>query len=245
MRTAAELSEGARVGLAAKRVFFGHQSVGTDIMDGVRDLVRDGKARGLRVLTVDGATTAGGGFFADALVGRNEHPETKTDGFAALLRERLGPRLDIAFHKYCFVDAGPETDLASVFGHYRDTMAGLKASFPAVTFVHVTMPLMTAQSGPRAGIKSIFGRAPAGYEANLRRETFNEMMRREYSGREPVFDLAALESTEPGGQAVTTSFRGVTAPALFEGYTTDGGHLNAAGRRRIAETLLVFLSGLE
>ena len=87
-------------------------------------------------------------------------------------------------------------------------------------------------------------RIPAGYEDNPRREQFNERLRREYSGREPLFDLASIESTTALGVRQEARFKGVGGPALLPAYTTDGGHLNEMGRRRAAEELVVLLAEL-
>jgi hypothetical protein len=238
------LTETAKARLATQRIFFGHQSVGGNIMDGVGDLVREQPTLGLRVLGLDGVRSMEGGFFAHAKVGQNEHPATKTDEFAKLLADGLASRVDIAFHKYCYVDFGQSTDVAAVFDHYRNTMARLRESFPTVTFVHVTVPLTAVQSSPIAVIKGLLGRIPAGYEDNFHREQFNERLRREYSGREPVFDLASVESTTVLGRKQTAYFKGVGGPALLAVYTSDDGHLNEVGRRRVAEELVVLLAEL-
>lgn len=244
MRTIAELTEAGADRLAAKRVFFGHQSVGANIMDGVAELIRERPDLKLKVLDLDSARGAVGGFFAHARLGANGKPMTKTDDFARVIDGGQLSALDIAFHTYCYVDIVESSDIAALFAHYRETMARLRAAHPGVRFVHVTVPLTEVQSGPKAVVKKLLGRAPLGYLDNLRRERFNDMMRAEYSGREPVFNLAAVESTGPNGEAGTISFGGVSGKALLPMYTVDGGHLNELGRRRAAEELIVFLADL-
>ena len=76
------------------------------------------------------------------------------------------------------------------------------------------------------------------------RERFNELMRTTYADREPVFDLAAVESTRPDGSREVLDVGGSRAYALVSAYASDGSHLNEAGRRRVAEELLVFLARL-
>jgi hypothetical protein len=230
--------------LAHRRVFFGHQSVGTNIMEGVTDLLRERPALGLRVVPGDSAAD-GGAVFAHALVGRNGEPVLKTDAFASLLESGLGARVDVAFHKYCFVDFTPATDAAAVFAHYRATMARLRSEFPGVVFVHVTAPLVTTKvGGIRLALQRLVGRPPHRVQGNFVRERFNELMRREYAGHEPVFDLAGVESTRPDGSREGVEIGGRTAYALVPDYSTDGAHLNPVGRRRVAEALLVFLAEL-
>jgi hypothetical protein len=70
------------------------------------------------------------------------------------------------------------------------------------------------------------------------------MLRKEYTGKEPIFDLAALESTNPDGTRLSFTQNGKTAYALVPTYTTDGGHLNEQGRKLVAEQLLIFLASL-
>ena len=230
--------------LATKRIFFGHQSVGANIMDGVADVIRDEPRIGLRVAEGEAALAGGGGFFAHGPVGRNGDPGLKTDDFARLIEGPLRGKLDVAFHKYCYADISEATDVAAVFDRYQKTMARLRAEFPGVVFVHVTTPLVRVQSGPKATLKLLFGRSPGRYGGNFARERFNGLMRDAYRGREPLFDLATIEATRPDGgrEAIRSGSR--SGYALVPAYTADNSHLNEVGRRRVAEELLVFLARL-
>jgi len=227
--------------LRERRIWFGHQSVGGNIMEGAAELAASDPRLGLRVVEGEPGEP---GTLAHGSVGRNGEPGLKTDDFAARLEQGAAGRVDLAMHKYCYADIVDTTDVKRVFAHYRDTMERLRAEFPRVTFVHVTTPLVRVQSGPRAILKKLLGRAPLRYAANFRREDFNALMRAEYGGREPLFDLAELESTRPDGSRETIELHGRRAYALYPGYTSDGSHLNAAGRRRAAEALLALLAGL-
>jgi lysophospholipase L1-like esterase len=237
-----DVPDSAWTQLAARRIYFGHQSVGSNIMQGVTDLVAADPKLGLRVL--DSAPADSAGAFVHGDVGRNGEPARKTDDFARNLEDGSVGHPDIAFHKYCFADIVDTTNVEAVFAHYRDTMARLRAAHPSVVFVHVTSPLVRVQSGPVASLKLLLGRAPGRYPSNFKREAFNQLMRKEYAGREPLFDLAAVESTRPDGGRETIQLRGRTGYALFPGWTDDGSHLNAAGRKRAAEELLVLLARL-
>jgi hypothetical protein len=244
LRTIDELGSDTMRDLAARRIYFGHQSVGGNIMDGVDELGKHRASSLVRVVALDRLGTEPGGFFAHSKVGRNEHPGTKTDDFARLLDAGLGGRVDIAFHKYCYADIGEGTDVGPLFEHYRAIMSGLRERYPAVTFVHVTVPLMAVQSGWKSGVKKLLGRAPDHYQANFARERFNDRMRQQYAGREPLFDLAAYEALDGDGRPVAISLGSTSGRTLYQPLTVDGGHLNEAGRRRIAENLLVFLAEL-
>jgi hypothetical protein len=113
-----------------------------------------------------------------------------------------------------------------------------------VRFVHVTSPLTVVQSGPKALVKRMLGKPLGGSEANLARERFNALMREEYAGREPLFDLAAVESRRPDGRVVTFQAGGGRHPALAGEYASDGKHLNDLGARWAALHLLQTLAEL-
>lgn len=230
--------------LATKRLFFGHQSVGDNIMEGVGDIVRAEPRIGLRVQAGESALDGGGGVFAHGRIGRNGDPGLKTDEFARLIEGPLRGKVDIAFHKYCYADLSETTDIPAVFDHYQKTMARLRAEFPEVVFVHLTTPLVRVQSGPKAALKLLLGRSPGRYGGNFARERFNDLMRDAYRGREPLFDLAAIESTRPDGRREAIRSGSRSGYALVPAYTTDNSHLNEVGRRRVAEELLVFLARL-
>ena len=238
-----EVPDSAWASLGARRIFFGHQSVGANIMEGVAGLVAAEPRPGLRVVTDPGALDAGGAFLHGP-VGRNQDPGAKTDDFAARVEGPLAGRLDVAFHKYCYVDVNAATDVPALFERYRRTMERLAAGHPGVTFVHVTVPLVTVPAGTTASLKRMLGRTPGRATDNLARQRFNELMRGAYAGREPLFDLAAIESTRPDGSRETFGSGADRAYALVPAYASDGSHLNEAGRRRVAEELLVFLARL-
>ena len=238
-----DVPDSAWAALAAKRVYFGHQSVGANIMEGVADLVAAEPRLGLRVVT-DAAALEAGGAFLHGPVGRNGDPGGKTDDFAARLDGPLAGRVDVAFHKYCYVDVTAASDVPALFERYRAGMARLAAAHPHVVFVHVTAPLVTVPGGAAAGVKRLLGRTPGRAADDLARERFNQLMREAYAGREPLFDLAAVESTRPDGSREAIAAGGARAYALVPAYASDGSHLNEAGRRRVAEALLVFLARL-
>jgi hypothetical protein len=226
--------------LAGKSVFFGHQSVGANILEGVRDLERDGAGAGLAVIRlVDPKDMKGPGLF-HAPVGENDDPVSKIRSFQRIVEGGVGEAADIAFFKFCYVDIVWKTDVRRLFEEYRRVMTGLRRQYPRVTFVHVTVPLATTTPWPKAQLKRLLGRD----ENNINRSKFNDLLREEYRGREPVFDLAKVESTRPGGGRATYIQGDKVYESLAAEYTDDGGHLNAVGRIVVARELLRFLESL-
>jgi hypothetical protein len=135
------------------------------------------------------------------------------------------------------VDFHEGIDPAAVLEAYRAALATLRVRHPRTVFVHVTAPLTAADRWPRALAKRLLGRERSA-AGNARRERYNALLRDAYAGREPLFDLAALESRCPDGTRSTEPWRGGDVPALCPEYTDDGGHLNVTGRVRAARALL-------
>lgn len=225
--------------LSRARIFFGHQSVGMNVIDGLRALASE-QGVPLRIVERASATGMTPGTFAHGFVGTNGAPWTKLDGFEAALGPASADDPDLALVKLCFVDFDANTDVAALFARYQATMARLKAAHPRTVFVHVTVPLTTAEHGPRDFVKRLLGRTTSA-TVNARREAFSDMLRAAYAGREPLFDLARVESTTPGGHVETGTWKGRAVPALVPAYTSDGAHLDAIGARRAAADLLAVL----
>ena len=68
------------------------------------------------------------------------------------------------------------------------------------------------------------------------------MLRKQYDGKEPLFDLAKIESTLTDGMRLSYKKDGKSIFALIPDYTHDGGHLNEYGRKIVAEQLLIYLA---
>jgi hypothetical protein len=211
--------------IAHAPIYFGHQSVGANILEGVRQLA-DGAGVPLHIAH---------GFLAE-----NGEPLRKLASFKSALGE--GSHVDIALMKFCYVDVNSDTDASALFERYRTAIAELRAKNPRTTFVHVTLPLTTAQTGWKALAKRMLGRAPYGTIENLRREEYNTLLRRAFRGREPIFDLARVESTAPDGTTASVNWNGTSAPVMVAAYTDDGGHLNAKGKLLAARELIAVLA---
>lgn len=235
----AEAQDGARHDLevvAGRTIFFGHQSVGTNLLEGLRELaaqeglplrIQEGRGAELRAVT-------------HATLAENGDPDRKLRSFEEAVGAGAVP--DVALMKFCYVDVGERTDAGALFARYQAMIHGLRARLPRTTFVHVTVPLTAVQGGVKGLAKRALGRPPAGLLDDARREEFNALLRQAYQGREPVFDLARVESTAPDGTRRFVHWGGRDVPVLATEYTDDGGHLNAQGRLRAARALAAALA---
>ncbi len=209
------------------RVFFGHMSVGENILSGVTALSADRAAGAPQLVSFP----LGGplpevpqtGALVHTGIGDNGDPLGKLANFDRLLRSGLGDRVDVAVLKFCYIDINAGTDVDALARAYRTTLDTLERDYPQVTFLHSTAPLMAAPSGLKDTVKSWLGK-----DDNVARERYSALIRDAYPA-DRLFDIAAIEGTDPDG---------TRRPALYAGYTTDGGHLNEAASALVADEFL-------
>jgi hypothetical protein len=230
--------------LSKKKIFFAHQSVGNNIIKGINVVLNDNPKIKLNIIETKSQDDFSSPVFAHFRVGENFDPLSKNNDFSSMINDGIGQKTDIAFYKYCYIDINENTDVNALFSAYKENMISLKNKFPKVDFVHVTVPLVVVQSGPRAWVKKIIGRKIGGYDANIKRNEFNDLIRNEYNTAEPIFDLALFEATYPDGRLMTFKKNGKTYYSLIPDYASDGRHLNDKGSRFVAEQLLILLAEL-
>jgi hypothetical protein len=223
--------------LSRIKIFFGHKSVGQNILDGMKELA---PIQINRIKNPEDRIKQG---INHTYIGENSNPISKINDFKRYMDNGLGDNVDIAFFKLCYVDIDSNTDIQSLFKKYKDTMDYLKISYPDTTFFHVTTPLVAEQKGSiKSTVKRFFRMPIWGIHDNIKREEYNNILRDEYAGTELVFDLAYFESIELDGKRITYTFDGSKYYTLASSITNDGGHLNEAGKKFIAEQFLIFLA---
>ena len=231
--------------LATKRIFFGHQSVGYNVVEGLRDIMNEHKHIALNIVEASDLTPDRQPCFAHGTVGENRKPRSKIEAFVNTIDQNSDARIDIALMKLCYVDIEHDSDVDSIFQAYSAAMAQVDDRHPAIRVVHVTAPLESGYSSPKwrlkQSIRCLIG-WPTLFDDNLQRHRYNELLREEYGDTGSIFDLARAESTAPQGQSSYIEKTKATVPSLWIGYTDDGGHLNQLGRRKAAEQLLITLA---
>ncbi|WP_447949311.1 hypothetical protein [Microbacterium aurum] len=217
---------------ADTRMFFAHQSVGSNVLGGLAALAPE-------LHVVDAAESVGGveGIVVHAYVGVNGDPLSKLDDFATMIDGGAADGIDIALLKFCYVDVDAGTDVDAILEAYTSQIAAAQARHPATTFLYATVPLVTDRD-LRATVKSWLGRdAGMGPEDNAARQRFNEELRDRVAATGRLFDIAAVEAAMD--QSPTTRTReGETFYVLHEAYAADRGHLNDLGARAAAAELV-------
>lgn len=220
--------------LAQSRVYFGHQSVGRDILEGLDALAKENGVT-LRITEAPAGATDTLPGIIHSKVGRNREPASKCEAFNGFVSAHAGARWDAAAFKFCYVDLGEEAgrDAAKLLEMYKGAVASAKAAAPDLNLVHVTIPLKSDPLGMASTVKRALGMGTANDEDNIARNAFNDLLLAEY-GKDPVFDLARAESTRPDGSRTGFQRDGRTVYTLAKEYTYDEGHLNTAGKKWVA-----------
>lgn len=221
--------------LAKKRVVFGHQSVGANILAGVQSLAKEA---GVVYELMESRSAPRASGITHFKVGKNEDPMSKIKDFEDTLRGGAVQGADIALMKLCYVDIHSGTDVKALAEAYSSTLDRLSREFPDTVFVAVTVPLRTVQSGPKALLKRLMGREPGGYTDNSRRQEFNAILRNSFGRQGRLLDLAKYEAEGAGNH----QYKGQPLEVLNPALSDDGGHLNAMGERIVAAKVLKFFA---
>lgn len=224
----------ALIRVAKSRVFFAHQSVGDNIINGISEL------SGLFGIPIDileysqpapDPTPA----FVHARVGYNGNPASKLEHFAQLLDSGVGESVDVAILKFCYVDVTAATDTYALYHHYRQLLDTLGSRYPQLNMIHCTIPLTARRDSIKARIVWTLRGKDSVKADNRSRTAFNHLLRKHYEYDPLLFDLAQLET---GTTFYRESRPEPTTEFLHRTYTDDGGHLNQLGRKIIAEALV-------
>lgn len=233
--------------LRTKRVYFAHQAIGSEVITGLRELMRTRPAANLEIVayaepdTSDGQTHTS--FDAPAVVegpsGRRGNPERKIDEFVRFLRSSEGANIDIAMLKLCYGDIGRMTDTEQLFKKYMDAVEEIRRERPNIHLIHCTVPLKAEEHGAKARMKRWVGAGSAA--SNAARARFNDAVRTRFPA-EQILDIAKAESHRPDGTPMTVEHDKKLVPALCDEYTDDGANLNRRGQLLLAREFLVTLS---
>jgi hypothetical protein len=228
--------------LGAQRFFFGHQSVGGDLLAGLQEILAADPTIPLRVIESDDPSAMSEPGLYHYRIGENGVPHSKLEAFQSIVgADSSDP--STALIKFCYLDVAPGTDPRALFDSYQRTIAELRQKKPSLRIVHLTLPL-TSDRGTLFHWRTVVRGNTSMRELNWVREQYNQLLRATYGGTEPVFDLARLESRGPDGNPVTVRFRGSVVPVMASEWTYDGGHLTPEARRAMAEVFLATLAKL-
>lgn len=227
--------------LSDKKIYFGHQSVGRNILGGLESWLNETGAS-MEIVESRDFSNVPGAALVHFAVGQNGDPIGKVDDFVSMMDQVSEEEQALAFFKFCYVDFTSETDVERIYAHLKKNMLELEERYPQISFIASTVPYTGVQGGLRALAKKILGQAPYGALENIKRKEFNDLVMTDLSEILPVFDLGAAQTTRPDGSLESYRYKGEDYPCIPAFYRSDYGHLNASGSRIVSFNLLAFLA---
>ena len=222
----------------SQRILFAHMSVGEDILSGLA--LENSKLQEPIVVRKIEATsqinTQNTGI-SQIKIGANDQPTQKIANFRRFLfSNNNGKSFDLVGLKFCFVDITNKTDIHALLNEYNALVKNVKERYPHIKFVHFTVPLTTRYESLMGRIKKLV----LGDQDNIRRNSYNELLCETYKNQS-IIDIAKIESSYPDGSRMQHSYFETIHYSLIPAYTTDGGHLNDLGKKRVVAP---FVEGL-
>ena len=230
--------------LSQKKIFFGHQSVGFNIIDGIQDLMKEYPQIKLNIVELSNSKDLKNGILAHSRIGENTNPKLKIDSFVNFIDEGIGAKADAVALKLCYVDITANTIIDTVFTDYKNKVKKIKKKYQDLRIIHFTVPLTQKQTGLKVWIKRLIRKPVAGIEDNIKRNEYNDLLLKEFQGKDPILDIARIESTYPDLKRCFFEKDGKVYYSLLAEYTDDGGHLNDLGRKMVAEKFLILLANM-
>jgi len=231
--------------LAEKKIFFGHQSVGYNIIDGITDIINERDYIKLNVIEAREPSSFDQPVLAHSHVGMNTKPFSKIKRFVEIMDSGVGSKVDIAFFKFCYVDIMRDSNPQEIFNGYSAAVKELKDRYPNTKFLHVTVPIRSVPKGTKRNLKQtiklLIGK-PGFLEDNMMRRSYNDLLNNAYSKTGLFFDLALIESANASGFGCYALKGAEKISVMAPEYTEDGGHLNSLGKKKVAEQLLIILA---
>ncbi len=211
-------------------VYFEHASVGGNIVSGLDAMAA---ANAARYWVPKGSWSADTGTISSSTIswynsnsgfGDNNRSNpgfsAKISRFDSRIRTAgFAGAIDVASFKFCYIDNNYTGTAQLFFDSVKTVMEGLEAQYPGVKFFWWTMPLTTT--------------------GDLMTNNYNTLVRNYCSANNRyLLDIADIESHAPDGMKQTDG----NGEKLYSGYTSDGGHLNAAGSLKVAKAYWVILA---
>lgn len=241
-----EIPPATLASLAQKKIYFGHHSVGGNIIQGMKELMVTYPDIRLNIVETFNGADFEKGVFAHSAVGRNREPKSKIDEFSENIDKGIGGKAEIAGFKLCYADILWDTDIDEVLVEYSQAMTALKKNYPDLTIIHFTTPLSQQKMSWKRMVKKILRmNDPWRYGSNIKRNEYNNKLTETYQNTDIIFDIATIESTYPDGTRSSFEVDGKTYYSLVPEYTSDGGHLNEVGRKLLAEQFILLLASLD
>jgi hypothetical protein len=226
------------------RLNFAHESVCQNVVDGIRELAETQPGtQGDIIESCAPSTVNGPGIVRFAPEQKSESVSSNRD-FPAVGDSCSVSASAIVAIKYCDVDVTPSRDVPKFFGDDQVLVAEARLSHLPLMIAHAIVPLPSADTLNKATAQQVMGR-DVRRDLDVNRNAYNALVRRAYSGTEPIFELANAESTLPDGARTFFMVDKDTGFTLAEQYTAAGGRPNDHGKWNDAVVMLIALGSAQ
>ncbi len=233
--------------LSDKYIYFGHQSLGANILNGIQEIINiQNNGNHFSIISPPLPKHIDSPALYHSYIGTNLDPLSKINAFKnIILNEKLGKVLDIAFFKFCYVDIKKDSDIKAIFTNYKETIEEIQFTYPNLRIIHFTAPIkahqIKFQKNLVKGMKYMVKNKILGDLDNVKRNQYNQIFRGQFDDNGNLFDLAELECQNNDNTEANFKYGNKNYSCLSIDLTDDGGHLNHQGQLKIGSDLLKFL----
>ena len=222
-------------------IYFGHKSVGNNIIEGIRTIARDNKRNDIIIYRLDDEEKLPKNYFVHSSIGKNGDPISKIREFQTNIDSLIKENLKIAMMKFCFADFDKNSDIDGVFQTYVTTINSMKNNYPDLIIIHFTIPLKAEKSFLGKLKAFVKGESDKIFYDNFARNKYNDLIWSNYPA-ENIFDIAKIESTYSDGKRKIEKLNGVQCYFMINEYSRDGSHLNELGQKLVANELINYIA---
>ena len=218
-------------------IYFGHKSVGNNIIEGIKAIAFTKEISDLRIIRLDEEEKLPQNYFVHSSIGKNGDPISKIKEFQTNIDSLVDENLKIAMMKFCYADFNKNSDINEIFQQYSTVVDTIKNKYPDLIIIHFTVPLMAERSFLGKLKSFVKGESDKNFYDNLVRNKFSDLIQSKYPS-ENIFDIAKIESTYPNGKIEEIELNGRSTSFLISDYSSDGSHLNEFGQKLVANELI-------
>lgn len=99
LQSMSKIAEPAWQKLSQKKIYFAHQSVGYNIIDGISKIIQSNRSIKLNIVKTTDPAAFDQPIFAHSDVGKNDDTDSKIRAFGEYIQKGVGDKADIAFFK--------------------------------------------------------------------------------------------------------------------------------------------------
>lgn len=218
-------------------VYFGHKSVGKNVIEGIKEIAQANSISNLSILKLDEDEKLTQNYFVHSSIGKNGDPISKIEEFRKNIELLINENLKVAMMKFCFADFDINSDINGIFQRYVTEIDSIKNDYPDLFIIHFTVPLKAEKSFLGKLKAFAKGESNKNFYDNLARNKYNDLIYSNFSA-DNIFDIAKIESTYPDGEREIKNLKGNQCYFMINEYSRDGSHLNEIGQKLVAKELI-------